>query len=108
MSSSTLLARLEGNDRAAFEELAGALTSQDNAGRKQAEEFYKDLLKHKPDIALRYLVSGLSHANGEMKQFCCVYLRKVRPLARWGWRPTMTARALARSRARTRSRDNSS
>jgi hypothetical protein len=74
----SLLARLEGNDQAAFDELAQALLSQDNTARKQAEEFYKELLKHKPDIAVRYLVSGLSHSNADMKHFCCVYLRKVR------------------------------
>jgi hypothetical protein len=74
----SLLARLESNDHAAFEELAQALLSQDNTARKQAEEFYKDLVKHKPDITLRYLINGLAHNNADMKHFCCVYLRKVR------------------------------
>jgi hypothetical protein len=73
------MARLEAGDGTAFEQLAKALTSPDNEARRQAEAFYKQLFEHKPDVGVRYLCCGLSDAKPDMKHFCCVYLRKVRP-----------------------------
>lgn len=78
-----LVARLEGGDRAAFEQLCQALVSPDNEARKQAEEFYKQLLEHKPDLGVRFLAGGLSDSAVDLKHFCCVYLRKVCSLYRW-------------------------
>lgn len=73
-----LVARLESGDRAAFEQLCQALVSPDNEARRQAEDFYKKLLDHKPDLGVRFLANGLSDSAADLKHFCCVYLRKVR------------------------------
>ena len=72
-----LVARLESGDRTAFEQLCQALVSPDNAARGQAEDFYKKLLEHKPDLCIRFLAGGLSDRSSDLKHFCCVYLRKV-------------------------------
>jgi hypothetical protein len=72
-----LLAGLEGGDQAAFEQLCQALVSPDNDARGAAENFYNQLLEHKPDVALRFLANGLSDPSDSMKTFCSVYLRKV-------------------------------
>jgi 3-methyladenine DNA glycosylase/8-oxoguanine DNA glycosylase len=77
MDAGDLYARLQRHDQSAFETLASALVSQDNNSRKQAEEFYQQLVSQQPDVAVRFLASGLS-SQPDMRHFCCVYLRKVR------------------------------
>lgn len=72
-----LVSRLESGDRTAFEQLCQALVSPDNEARRQAEDFYKQLLEHKPDLGVRFLAGGLSDDAVDLKHFCCVYLRKV-------------------------------
>ena len=73
----TLLARLQNSDASAFEQLAAALVSQDNDARKQAEDFYQQLIAHQPDVIVKFLAAGLSQSL-DMRHFCCLYLRKVR------------------------------
>jgi hypothetical protein len=77
-SMEDLFARLQRGDQGAFEQLASALVSQDNASRKAAETFYQQLLEQHPDVVVSYLGAGLSSSQADMKHFCCLYLRKVR------------------------------
>eukprot|EP00892_Ulva_mutabilis_P010754 jgi/Ulvmu1/8050/UM004_0287.1 len=72
-----LVSRLENGDRTAFEQLCQALVSPDNEARGKAEDFYKQLLEHKPDLGVRFLAGGLSDSASDLKHFCCVYLRKA-------------------------------
>lgn len=75
-----LYARLQNRDPQAFEQLAAALVSRDNAARKSAEDFYQQLLTQHPDVVIMFLGAGLSSAQAELKHFCCLYLRKARSL----------------------------
>jgi hypothetical protein len=89
MDANNLYSRLERNDQSAFEQLAQAMVSQDNSTRKQAEDFYQQLLQRNPDLTLRFLAAGLT-GQSDMRHFCCLYLRKVRAQASQKSVPTLT------------------
>lgn len=77
MDDNDLFARLQRNDQAAFESLASAMVSSDNNTRKQGEDFYQQMVTKHPDVAVRFLATGLG-GQPDLRHFCCLYLRKVR------------------------------